>query len=61
MRKKLSLLLIGMLLLSGCTKEEPVTAEELLGNPYGAAVESGDFDVAAKMGDKIINGSLQYD
>ncbi len=61
MRKKLSLLLIGMLLLSGCTKEEPVTAEALLGNPYGAAVESGDFDVTAKIGDKTINGSLQYD
>lgn len=61
MRKKLSLLLIGMLLLSGCTKEEPVTAESLLGNPYGAAVESGDFDVTAKIGDKTINGSLQYD
>lgn len=61
MRKKLSLLLIGMLLLSGCTKEEPVTAEALLGNPYGAAVESGDFDVTARIGDKTINGSLQYD
>lgn len=61
MRKKLSLLLIGMLLLSGCTKEEPVTAESLLGNPYGAAVESGDFDVTAKIGGKTINGSLQYD
>lgn len=61
MKKRLSLLLIGMLLLSGCAREEPVTAEELLANPYRATVESGGFDVTVKVGEKTINGSLQYD
>lgn len=61
MKKGLSLLLIGMILLSGCAREEPVTAEELLANPYRATVESGGFDVTVKVGEKTINGSLQYD
>lgn len=67
MKKKYLLLLLGvsMLVASGCGKKETVTAEELLGNPYGSAVESGDFDVTMKLtnadGEQTSSGNLQFD
>ena len=54
-----------MLVASGCGKKETITAEELLGNPYGSAVESGDFDVTMKLtnadGEQTSSGNLQFD
>lgn len=67
MKKKCLLLLLGvsMLVASGCGKKETVTAEELLGNPYGSAVESGDFDIEVNLTasgkEYALKGNVQFD
>ena len=67
MKKKWLLLLMGVsvLVASGCSKKEAVTAEGLLGNPYGVVVESGDFDITMKLtnaeGEQTTSGNLQFD